>query len=288
MTKIIGIAQLVDNELEGRTNTYSFRKNPSQVTTQGIWFDLALSPGNPVPKYWFGTPLAATAINQSGDGGLYHGASVFPGKKYLRKTTVTVNNVVTALPMNLTLCDYIMYYPLIDEGTTDEQFMTNTTTLPRYTDGKGVQVMAILVAAGLGGQSFFINYTNSEGVAGRISQTVLENTATSLGVVKTSALNANANTCLFIPLQSGDSGVRSIESVTMLGPDVGLFSLVLVKPLANTQIVGIDAPVEKDYLLESGILPEIFPDAFLNFLCIPRGALNGTGILIDMKVVWTT
>ena len=52
----------------------------------------------------------------------------------------------TALPMTLTLMDYLMYYPLIDEGTTDEQFMVNNATLPRYTDGDGVQRMAVSVA----------------------------------------------------------------------------------------------------------------------------------------------
>lgn len=41
-------------------------------------------------------------------------------------------NQPTALPMRMILLDYLMYYPLIDEGTTDEQFMTNTIPLPRY------------------------------------------------------------------------------------------------------------------------------------------------------------
>ena len=54
--------------------------------------------------------------------------------------------VATALPMTLTLMDYLMYYPLIDEGTTDEQFMINTATLPRYETGDGVQMMAVSVA----------------------------------------------------------------------------------------------------------------------------------------------
>lgn len=52
----------------------------------------------------------------------------------------------TALPITLTLCDYLMYYPLIDEGTTDEQFMINSENLPRYETGAGVQVMAVSVA----------------------------------------------------------------------------------------------------------------------------------------------
>jgi len=283
-----GIKNVVDAELEGRMNTYNFRKNPSQVTTQGLWFDMALSPGNPIPKYWFGTPLTATVISQSIDGGFFHGANVSPSKKYLRKLMLSSTSA-TGLPMNVMLCDYLMYYPLVDDGTTDEQVMDNTATLTRYTDGDGVQVMAVSVAGRTGGQDFFINYTNSEGIAGRISKTVRQNNSAALGVVVTSALLSagGTNPCLFIPLQEGDTGVRSIESVTMLGADVGLFSLVMVKPLATTVLLDVNAPAERDFLIESGNLPEIKDDAYLNLVCIPNASLSGVGILADMKVVWS-
>lgn len=285
---IRGIKNVVDAELEGRSNTYNFRKNPSQVTTRGLWFDLALSPGNPIPKYWFGTPLQATPIYQSTDYGFFHGSNVSPAKKYLRKLTLSSTSA-TGLPMNVMALDYLMYYPLVDDGTVDPQVMDNTQTLPRYTDGDGVQVMAVSVAGRTGGQNFFINYTNQDGVAGRISKTVRQNSSAALGVVVTSALTAagNTNPCLFIPLQDGDTGVRSIESVTMLGADVGLFSLVLVKPLATTVLLDLNAPAERDFLIQSGNLPEIKDDAFINLVCIPNASLSGVGILADMKVVWS-
>lgn len=288
MANINGIKDIVDAELEGRTNTFNFRKNPSQTTTQGLWFDLALSPGNPIPKYWFGTPLAATTISQSADGGLYHGSSVSPYKKYLRKTTLSAT-VATALPMSFMLMDYLMYYPLVDEGTTDAQLMDNSQTLPRYTDGAGVKVMAVSVAGRTGGQSFYITYTNQDGVAGRVSKNMRQNTSAALGVVVTSTTTTASGTSimgLFITLQDGDTGVRSIESVTMLGADVGLFSLVLVKPLVSSVILEINAPVEQDYLIMSSNLPEIKDDAFLNFVCLPNGSLAATGLLADLKVVW--
>lgn len=286
MSQIRGIKNVVDAELEGRMNTYNFRKNPSQATTQGLWFDLALSPGNPIPKYWFGTPLQATPIYQSTDYGFFHGGNVSPAKKYLRKLTLSSTSA-TGLPMNVMVLDYIMYYPLVDDGSTDEQFMDNTQTLPRYTDGEGVKVMAVSVAGRTGGQSFFINYTNQDGVSGRISKNVTQNSSAALGVVVTSATASNVNSCLFIPLQDGDTGVRSIESVTMLGADVGLFSLVLVKPLATTVLLDLNAPAERDFLIQSGNLPEIKDDAFLNLVCIPNASLSGVGILADMKVVWS-
>lgn len=63
------VKQVIDAETEGRLRRYQWRKVPSQVTTAGYWFDLSLSPGNPVPKYWFdATPLIAKSVAQSTDG----------------------------------------------------------------------------------------------------------------------------------------------------------------------------------------------------------------------------
>ena len=280
------VQQLVDAEINGAIRRYMWRKVPSQVTTAGYWFDLSLSPGNPVPKYWFGTPLMATAISQSLDGGIWHGPNTTPKTQYLRMTTA-MSSSATGLPLPLVLCDFLLQYPLIDDGTTDTQLMDNTATLPRYTDGKGVQVIAVTVAGRTGGQSFYFTYTNSDGVSGRTSQIVQQNAISAIGTITTSSLSTNLQSGNpFIGLQAGDSGVRSIESVTMLGLDVGLFSLILVKPLAQTQIREVTAPVEKDYLIEASDIPEVKDDAYLNWLTCPQGSLSGVTLFGDLQVVY--
>lgn len=283
---IVNTKQLIDAELEGRVRQYVWRKTPSQASTAGIWFDTSMSPGNPPAQYYIGGILTSTVLARSTDGGLYHGANVTPSTKYLRSVTA-MTATATALPMPMILCDYLMCYPFVDMSLTDQQDMTNSTSLTRYTDGKGVQVMAILTNAGVGGQSFFFTYTNSDGVSGRISKTVKMNTATAIGTVITSdisALDSSGNP--FIGLQDGDSGVRSIQSVTMLGADVGLFALVLVKPLLWTAINETTAPYEKDALLIGGDIPRIYDDAFLGFLALPRGTLAATALVGDLKVIW--
>lgn len=286
---INSVRQLVDAELAGRSRQYTFRKTPSQVTTAGIWFDLAMSPGNPPPKYWFDAPPGiAQQVKQSTDGGFFHGSNVTPFSKYLRSTRVQ-NSVVTALPMKFVLCDYLLYYPSIDESSSDEQFLTNTNTLPRYTDGAGVQIMAISVAGGNSTGVFTVNYTNSLGVSGRTTISLGIGAGTAVGTVKTSSTGFGAfpnGSGPFLPLQRGDIGVRSIESVTFSVTDVGLFSLVLVKPLASTQLLGIDAVVEKDYFLDEGAVPEIKDDAYLNFLMVPEGNSSTAVILGDLKVIY--
>ena len=280
------ISEVIDAEVNGKVRNYIWRKTPSQTTVSGLWFDSSMSPGMPPPQYYIGNITTATQLKQSTDGGLYHGQNVSPSEKFLRSIT-TQASVGTALPMNAVLCDYLLFYPFIDEGLTDEQFMTNVNTLPRYTDGKGVQMMAITTNAGAGGQQFFVNYTNQDGVSGRISQTVTQNTSTAIGTVMGSSTTLVNASNPFIGLQLGDSGVRSIESVTMLGVDTGLFSLVLVKPLAQTCFREITVPYEKDFLLPTQQLERVYDDAFLGFLLLPLGTLAATVLRGDIKVIWT-
>ena len=279
------MAALADAETNGQGWYTTWRKSPSQVTTAGVWFDLSMSPGNPVPQYYAASPLIAAPMSYGDEQGLNHGRNVSPLSKHLDRVTV-MTTTATALPMPMILCDYLLYYPFIDEGTTDAQSLDNTQTLPRYATGAGVQVMAVSVAGRTGGQTFSINYTNSSGVAGRVSQAVEQNAVSVNGSIVTSQrANPNARGP-FIPLQAGDTGVRSIQSVTMNGADVGLFSLVLVKPLAQLSLRGIDAPVEVNYFMDFGQLPTIVDDAYLNFICCPAGSLAATALHGDLSVVW--
>lgn len=287
MAGLRSIGEVVDAEINGKVRDYIWRKTPSQAFTSGIWVDLSMSPGMPVPKYWFdATPLTAKLITQSADGGFYHGPNVSPSEKYLRKIT-TMANAVTALPMNAILCDYLLYYPTIDDGTTDEQVMDNTVTLSRYTNGRGVRMIAVTTGARTGGQTFTVKYTNQDGVTGRVSQVVTQNTATTLGSITTSNTTATNGADPFIPLQHGDSGVRAVESVTMNNVDTGIFSIILVKPLVQTCFREVTVPYEKDFLVPTTDLVKIEDNAFLNFLCLPLGTLAATVLRGDLKVIYT-
>ena len=289
MAGFISHRALVDaQEYTGAQQYATWRKSPTQVTTIGIWFDLSMSPGNPVPQYYAAAPLVAQRLARSTDGGLNHGGNVSSSYKFLRRL-MAMTVTATALPMPMILCDYLLFYPFIDEGSTDAQAMDNTNTLSRYTDGLGVRMMAVVVGAHTqaGGVTFTVSYTNQAGTAGRTSGTCTLTTAQSLnGTILTSERAVAGQVSPFIPLQSGDTGVQSVQSVTMASADVGLFALVLVKPLAQMSIRGIDAPVEKDYWVDHAGFPRIVDDAYLNFICCPAGALNATALHGDLLCAW--
>lgn len=271
----------------GRNHYSTWRKTPSQVTTAGIWFDMSMSPGNPNPQYYAATPLIAQAMARSTDGGLNHGANVSSYNKYLHKFLI-MSASATGLPMPYILCDYLLYYPFVDTGTNDQQDMTNSVSLPRYTDGAGVQMMAVSVAANSGtSPTFTVSYTNSAGVAGRTTPGHVLNTATANGSIITSSNGATISAGAFIALQAGDSGVRSVQSVTFTsGTDVGLFALVLVKPLMSSVILEQTAPSEVVSLPHQSNVPRIYDDAFLSLLTLPNGSLSGIAFHGEIETVF--
>lgn len=288
MAGVLNVRELVSAELNGQSRTSEWVKNINQVTTAGVWYDLTGASGNPRAKQWFdAAPLTAAQITQSSDGGIYHGANLETSQtKFLRFVRVACASA-TPLPMHIKLMDYLLYYPSIEDGNTDPQVMTNSVTLPRWTDGKGVMMMPVTISSRTGGQTFTVTYTNSDGVANRISQTVTQNAIASPGTITTSATaSSNATSDPFIPLQDGDSGVRSIESVQMNGADTGFFALILVKPIADIVIRGIDAPYDKDFLIFANELNIIPNDAFISMVALPNGSLSGLAVRGLLKSIW--
>jgi len=279
--------KIVESHLAGRERFSEFVKNVNQITTQGLWYDLTGSSGNPRAKQWFdAAPLTAAQIKQSTDGGIFHGSGVSPSEKYLRFIRVACASA-TPLPMSLMLCDYLLYYPTVEDGTTDPQVMTNTLTLPRYTDGVGVQMMAVTISSRTGGQQFSVTYTNSDGVAGRVTPLVTQNAAAAPGTITTASTATNNSPATpFIPLQGDDKGVRLVESVTMAGADTGFFAIVLVRPLATTVIRGIDAPYDKDLLLFASEFERVYDDAYLSLLAMPNGSLSGIAVRGGITTIW--
>jgi hypothetical protein len=280
------LKEIVDADENGFTRTFSFRKAPSQTTGVSVWQDLSMSPGNPVPNYYAASPLIPVAMRQSTDGGIFHGANVSPKTKHLRKITI-LSTADIALPIPFILMDYLLYYPFCDDGSTDEQMMLAGASLPRYSSGDGVKIMVVSVAPRTGTQPFTIKYTNSEGITGRVTQTAYQASPTANGTILTCGFATNISNMLFMGLQSGDSGVRSIESITMGGLDVGLSTIVLVKPIANFCLNEQTAAVEVDFLTDRGLsLPKIEDDAYLNLACLTNGNIATTQFIGDIKVTW--
>ena len=282
------VKEMVDAENDGKTWLTTWRKTPSVGISSGVWFDMSMSPGNPVPNYYAAAPNIAVALKQSTDGGIPHGSNVAPSKKFLKQFTVMGNSGGSSVPTPFMLCDYLLFYPFVDMSTTDEQFMDNTTKLPRSTDGKGVKILPVQVAGALGTgiTRFCVTYVNQDGVEGRVTPSTQCNFQTVTGSIISSGPNIARSQGPFLALQPGDTGVRSITSVTFLDADIGLIAFVLVKPVENTMLRTIDAPAERNCFVDMSSMPQIDDDAYLNLLCCPQGSLASQAFHGIIQVIW--
>ena len=284
MATVYGAKEIADAERDGFTFFSGWRKAPTQTTGAGIWFDLSMSPGNPVPNYYIGTPATFTPLRQSTDGGIPHGGNVSPKVKILRVFEIQSAN---AAPLPVKIMDYLGFYPFLDQSVTDEQFMTNVTPVPRYPDGAGVMMMPVVVAGQIGGGTFFVRYTNQDGVAERQTPQHVMGTQAVNGTIITSAGAVNNSRAPFMALQEGDTGVRTIDSIVFEGVgDIGLISIALVKVIAESYIRDTTAPHERDFSTDQGSLPIIKDDAYINLLSLPNGSLSGAQILGYIKTLF--
>jgi len=285
---LLNVRDIAAAENGGASWFTSWRKTPTQTTGSGIWFDLSMSPGNPVPNYYASAPNVAASLRQSVNGGIPHGGNVnsLGLVKYLKQfTAFTVT--ATAVPLPMLLCDYLLYYPFVDMSETDEQSMDNTVTLPRFVDGRGVRIMAVEVAgqSGAGNPRFMVKYTNQDG-ATNWTPPVACNTQVVNGTIITSSTNTFLSSGPFLPLAPGDTGVRNVQSVQFLSSDVGLIAFVLVMPIENTSIRTIDAPVERNMPVDFAEMPSVADDAYLNLICCPNGTLANAPIHGTAQFIW--
>jgi hypothetical protein len=269
----------------------SFRKSPSQATTAGNWCDLSMASGNPVPNYYAASPLISSVLN--GDRGIYHGANVeadpdllaAPASKWLHRLgigTPTAN----AIPSHWYLLDYLLFYPFIDMDSGEEQGLTNSVLLPRYADGVGVSMFMVNVAPTVGGGQFTVNYTNQNGTSGRVTPVQFCSAATNIATLTATNTNASGFSP-FIRLQAGDSGVRSVQSVTFTVANGGLGALVLCHPLMTAYLSEVNVFAEFEAIREKPGPAQIYDGAYLNLIGMtPTGSIASGVIAGELQSVW--
>jgi hypothetical protein len=174
----------------------------------------------------------------------------------------------------LWICDRLSHQAGLDATVTTAQ-TTNlpTAALTRYTSGTGVlMTLEIYTQIGATGTTVSASYTNQAGTAGQTSP-----------LVTFGGTNFREIQRVFVlPFQSGDTGVRSVESVTVTATTgtAGNFGVTLVYPLVPFTSVVLQ-PFQSQsngYVYLGGFLPEILDNACLyliNHPSVASGAITG-------------
>ena len=226
------VAQWAASPDSGKWHITTFRKAvASAATVANDFIDYTYFAGNPPANFYASAPLEAALVESIR--GIHIPA--IDGQFLKRITVMSAAASATAVSnqnQRLLLADYLLYYPFVDtDAVGEQQDMIQTAALPRYATGSGVQMMAVAQSAASTVGTFIVSYTNQDGTAGRTSSTTYTKAVAGGGALVSSTTNAVAGSQQFIQLQAGDSGVRSIQSVTFSAAGGGLMCLALVKPL---------------------------------------------------------
>ncbi|HQW52366.1 MAG TPA: hypothetical protein PL082_09955 [Tepidiformaceae bacterium] len=231
----VNTAEYAQAREDGQTWVTQFRKLvASATTTTNAWIDYTYSGGSPSANFYASSPLEAAEVETAR--GIYV-PSVAPASQYLKNLMVmTAASSATSTAngrQELILCDYLLYYPFIDtDAVGEEQTLTNSVVIPRYSGGF---VVAVAQSAGSAIGTFTFTYTNQDGTPGRVSPANRTFAVAGGGQIVGSG-GAGASYYPFLDLQAGDTGVRSIESVTMSVAGGGLMALVIVRPLLTAHV----------------------------------------------------
>lgn len=275
----------------GQYGISTFRKVPSATATiTGQWFDYSYASGNPIPNYYAASPLVAALLEP--EKGIIVPRMSGSNKQYLHRLSV-MSNGATAGSQPLYLLDYLLYYPFVDmDAAGEEQTLDNGTTLTRYSDGIGVQMMVVAQSPTIGGGTFTINYTGTDDVA-YTTEAIFCGAAQPSGAI-VSAVGATTGLAPFVPLNAGVKGVKSVNWVNFSVANGGLCAVVLVKPiittfvLESTSVAGLGAAVEKETCRLCSCMPEIKDGAFLGLLGAgTAGSLASSPLVGTIETVWS-
>jgi len=184
---------------------------------------------------------------------------------------------LTALAATLTgaggllLYDRLLQIGGLSATTTTAQNVQSGSgvSLSRYTGGGGNQIgVEIFTQIGTTATTITASYTNQDGTAGRTTQ-----------AVTFGGTNAReAQRVIFLPLADADTGVRSVETITVLASTTtaGNFGVFIAHQL-RTVSLGFDGSGREDFLTGTPPPEEILADACLAYAVMPAStnALNG-------------
>lgn len=238
--------------------------------TAGRWYDMSALGGTPVANAWAGTALTYTPCTEAtGNGtqifGMRHGGDVSTDTKHILNVAA-VTGVATGVPSVLMLIDMQGYWPTISCNTLSAQTLSGTPS-PRYTNGVGLRLYPVITStSGATAQNFNCSYTDQDGNTGNTMPVTVAMTASAIAPhIPTSGTAAN-NYGPFLPLASGDYGVRNVASVTMSAANTGTMALVLAKPILTLPLTTVSVAAERDLLNQMPSLPRIYDGACLTWL----------------------
>ena len=246
----------LDQLLAASNQLKSFGKVSMTAKAAGTFQSLWTAAG--LPAAGANPASLAMVIPTSATAGALPFVNPATGLSYISKISSSQQTIGT-----LILYDRIAHSSGLN-GTLTTAQAVNGAALTRHTTGEDVELfLEVYTATGATASNVTISYTNSAGVAGRTTPAVAMQVTPVVGQM------------LPIPLQAGDTGIRSVQSVTLSASTAtaGNFGITLVKRIAEIPITVAGTGVVLDPFALG--FPQIANDACLSFMVVTSTTSTG-------------
>ena len=199
-----------------------YLKTAGRTTVAAVWYTALDLAGNPGAGTLAGTSTTAGVVPTDATAGFV------PINAFAGGATGYIANV----DFGSTVACRMRVFDLLWKGGA-YTFNANVTLsaqpsyssrVPGGTDYSGLQIWIEAVTNFTGNQSIAVTYTNQSGTTGRTTGTVATGVAPAAGRM------------LQLPLQAGDTGVQTIESVVSSVSTVGTFNVLVIRRLWSGRV----------------------------------------------------
>lgn len=223
------------------------------------------------------TPTTSVALDKTSDNSIGPIPNATSGKLQILAGRFNTSGQAGAISVAVDLLN--ISGGLSGTVTTEQTTNLPTAALTRHTGGDGVFIgLVIYSIIGTTATTVTVRYTNQSGTGSRVS------TATTFG----STGFREAGRVIMIPLAAGDTGVRSVEGVTVLATTgtAGNFGVCLFKPLMGFSLDSTTGTMPIDAVSSGGMIgsmAEFDDDACLTFLAFTplTQTINGALLLAE-------
>lgn len=261
--------------VNGKIYKWDFFKAGGTAPAAGIWYSLARLNGYPAA---ISDGAAGSATPAAGGTALTNaGGTIFLGNQSPDLKTITHFEASAGTAMaQLILYDRLVHVSGIANNSTGNKDV-GSATLPRYTDGKGVQVWLEYTTAGTT-TATVVNLASYTDDAGNPGQTGGNFTAPATAMVLNSMIGP-------LPLATGDLGVQAVQTLNVTTASTnGVVQLILMRPLASLYVPA-NQLAEKDTVLQFTSLPQMVDGASL-CLMYRTTATTAINLYGSITIVW--
>lgn len=203
--------------------------NSATGKTYSAWMTDGGNPG-------FGAPPGAVAVPTSATAGAIPFTNASGGRE--KRIICAAFGYGPGTSANEFYSDLILYDRLLHQSnlsgtTTGAQNVQSGSgvVLTRHTAGVGNEIWMEIYGTAIGGtpQTVTCSYTNQAGTSGHTTLAVPVAAASATGAIK------GVQEAVLLPLQAGDTGVRSVETLTLSGStgSAGVFGITIANRIAN-------------------------------------------------------